>query len=955
MINMLNKKFIRLFAAVISFFYLFVIGLPLTAYSAGNMHTKVVKVGWYDSYGFQETDSDGVRSGYCYEYLFRVANYTNWDYEFVDGDWPELIEKLQNGEIDLMAGVSVTEERKKSMLFPDYPMGTDNYWVFQHDSSQTMNAYDFSTMNGKKIGGIKNNRMTYFLELWAARNHVDLDIIYYDGFNERDKDFAAGLIDGVVATDNNIKVDAGYAPVVKVGQEPFYLAVNKNKPDLLYELNYALTDIDRADPFFIKKLQLNNYGATLINSTLSDEESKWLSNHKLWRVGYFKDYMPFCGQESDGSPTGVITDVFNMILKNLNIEDKVTIEYVAYDSLGDMMQGFARNEIDMSFPAFGDVRYSEDNQYSYTSEILSVPMNVAYKGEYSDKTFATIGLYHNPIKKVLKPYKDSEIKHYDSVEQCFDAILSGDATCTIMSSLFMQDRLNDYKYHNIKTMPLGTSLSYCICVPRNHSELFSILNRGIALIDKSVVSDYVFKYIQSNTKYTFEDFIRDNSVIFIFSGGLMFILVLCGLYAYLTGLKRAKAEVDIQLKRNEELVKAEKKQHRDLKRALEKAERASKAKSEFLSRMSHDIRTPLNGIIGLMEIDERHPEDVELLNANRVKAKVAANHLLSLINDVLDMSKLESDNVELAEDPFNIEELMSEVIAICSIRARENGISIKYNDNGGMKYPDVIGSPLHFKQIMMNLISNAIKYNKPNGSINISAQLGFEDEDTVTYDIFVEDTGIGISEEFLRHIFEPFTQEKDDARSRYQGTGMGMAIVKALVDKMQGKIVVDSLVGHGTTFGVTLPFRINHNVLEEPQETVKSDNSVEGMRILVVEDNELNMEIITMILEDAGVILTKAGNGREAYDIFMEKPSGTFDAILMDIMMPEWNGYEATVQIRKADKSDAQSIPIIAMTANTFADDIQKSKESGMNAHIGKPINVEVLMSTLEKFRNNLL
>lgn len=957
MLRLFDKQQTKAVATILSILFVFFLVMPLAISSAEDAHngkdipTKVVRMGWYDSAGFQDMDSDGVRSGYCYDYLLRVANYTNWEYEFVHGQWSELIDMLKSGEIDMMAGISVSDERKQYMLFPDYIMGMDNYWLYQNENNKVMNSLDFSTMKDKKIGGIRDNRMTYFLEQWSKKNGVDIDIVYYDGFEARDNDFKAGRIDGIVATDNNIRVDSGYAPVIKVGQEPFYLAVTNKKPELLYELNYALADIERADPFFIQKLQYTSYGASLINSTLSDDEERWLNNHKVWRVGYFKDYMPFCAQDREGNPKGIIVDVIRMILNNLHIGDRVSVEYVAYDSIEALLNGFENNEIDMSFPSFGSVKYSEDKTFSYTSEIISVPMYVAYKGEYSDKTFTTIGLYHNPIKKIMKPYKDSEIKRYPSVEKSLDAILSGDATCTIMSSYHLKERLNDPKYHSIKTMPLGSSLSYCICVPRNQSEHFSILNKGIALMDKSVVSDYMFKYIQSDTKYTMEDFIRDNSVMVIAVGSVIFVFVLATLYSYLNGLKKAKAEVDIQLKKNEELVKVGKKQHRTMERALERAEKASKAKSEFLSRMSHDIRTPLNGIIGLMEIADRHPEDIELLKANRVKAKVAANHLLSLINDVLDMSKLESDNVELAEDPFNIEDLLAEVINICSIRARENGINIHYDANGGLKYPDVIGSPLHFKQILMNLINNAIKYNKPNGSISVSAQLGYEDKDTVTYDFFIADTGIGISKEFLRHIFEPFTQEKNDARSRYQGTGMGMAIVKALVDKMQGKIVVNSQVGVGTTFGVTLPFTINHDVEEKKDKVMETGQSVEGMRLLVVEDNELNMEIIRMILEDAGAILTEAVNGREAYDIFVDRPSGTFDAILMDIMMPEWNGYEATAQIRKSNKADAQSVPIIAMTANTFAEDIQQSREAGMNAHIGKPLNVEVLMATLEKFR----
>ena len=1113
--KMYSRTIKHILVFLICFFNIFVTVFPVIAYSEPDKHTKVVRVGWFNSYGFQDLDpDDGTRSGYSYEYLSRIADYTNWEYEYVNGEWAELVEKLKKGEIDVLAGVSVTDERLEYMSFPDYVMGIDYYWLFQHDYNKAMSSSDKSTMNGKKIGGIKNNLMTTCLEKWAKDNDVNFEIVYYDGFAERDKDFDADKIDGVVANDNNIMLDSGYAPVVKVGQDPFYLAVNKERTDLLQDLNYALATIDRADPFFIRKLQYSHYGATLINSTLSEEEEKYVANHKIWRIGYKNNYMPFSTEEGDGAVNGIIKDVFRVITERLRIADMVSLEFVPYDEVDDLTEALKNHDIDMAFPFLGDIRYTEDQNFNYTSEIINAPMYVAYKGEYSDHTFDTIAMYYRPIKKVMKSYQHSKVERYDSVEDCLDAILTGEATCTIVSSYHLKDRLNDPKYRNIKTMPLGVNVSYCICLPRENQELFSILNKGIALMDKSVLSDYMFKYIQSSSKYTVQDFIRDNSVVVVALGGLIFVIVLAGLYLYLTGLKMAKDEVDVQLKKNKalmaereeklkeitelndiskerqkqlidalkkvnqyndallhdcefffefdvtdgmidgdfnnsrqynplfginisfpikyddfnkirterlgiealtpmeaelwtcegllkafangkraveiryhsyrlasswnatiiltedsannhlnalyigkdvtEIVKADQKQRNALERALVKAEKASAAKSDFLSRMSHDIRTPLNGIIGLLTINERHKDDLELMSANRAKAKVAANHLLSLINDVLDMSKLEDGKVELAEEPFNIDELCTEVMDICSIKSKENGISTQYDIKEGLKYPDVYGSPLHFKQILMNLINNAVKYNKQGGSISFSAQLGYEDEETVTYDFIISDTGIGISEEFLKHIFEPFTQEKNDARSRYQGTGMGMAIVKALVDKMQGKIAVDSKVGIGTTFVVTLPFKINYQaaVAKEEEPENEPGSSIEGMRLLVVEDNELNMEIAQTILEDAGAVITQAENGRVAYEIFMDEPAGSFDAILMDIMMPEWNGYEATAQIRKSSKADAQIIPIIAMTANTFAEDIQKSKQYGMNAHISKPLDVDVLLSTLEKFRN---
>lgn len=384
--------------------------------------------------------------------------------------------------------------------------------------------------------------------------------------------------------------------------------------------------------------------------------------------------------------------------------------------------------------------------------------------------------------------------------------------------------------------------------------------------------------------------------------------------------------------------------------ALKKAKRASEAKTEFLSRMSHDIRTPLNGILGILDINEKHSDERELVDANRKKARIAANHLLSLINDILDMSKLEDDRIELAREPINIADICSEVLAMCSIRAKENGINLIYDEGIRLKYPNVIGSELHLKQVLMNILNNSVKYNRPGGSITYSIFLESYGDNTATYRFEITDTGIGMSKEFLQHIYEPFTQERNDARSRFQGTGMGMAIVKKLVDKMNGTITIESEKGVGSHFNITIPFEINHSVRTDNIRTYEEQKNISSMRILVVEDNELNMEIVTCILEDAGAIVTKAFNGSEAVDIFEEKRAGSFDVILMDIMMPVLDGYGATEQIRNSSKADAMTIPIIAMTANAFSEDVMKAKEVGMNEHLSKPLKSEVLIKTLGKY-----
>ena len=397
--------------------------------------------------------------------------------------------------------------------------------------------------------------------------------------------------------------------------------------------------------------------------------------------------------------------------------------------------------------------------------------------------------------------------------------------------------------------------------------------------------------------------------------------------------------------------KAKLEREKDLKKALEEANHANMAKSDFLSRMSHDIRTPLNGIIGLLDISEANSDNLELLAKNRAKARTAANHLLSVINDILNMSKLEADNVEFAHEAFDIRQLAADILTLTQMQAAEAGITLRHEDcSMNVTYPYVYGSPLHVRQIFVNILSNAIKYNKPGGMILARIEEGEEKDNTVEYICTIEDTGIGMTPEFIEHLFDPFSQAKADASSVYQGTGLGMSIVKALLDKMNGTIVVESKPGAGSKFIVTIPFEIAEKAKVEEVLAGTAPDSIRGIKILLVEDNELNREIATELLREQGAIITQAVNGAEAVRLFKESPAGTFDVILMDVMMPVMDGLEATRKIRAYRREDASHIPIIALTANAFYEDVKKCKDSGMNAHISKPLEIEKVIEIIGEY-----
>ena len=391
-------------------------------------------------------------------------------------------------------------------------------------------------------------------------------------------------------------------------------------------------------------------------------------------------------------------------------------------------------------------------------------------------------------------------------------------------------------------------------------------------------------------------------------------------------------------------------QKNEVDEALLQARLASAAKTSFLARMSHDIRTPMNGILGLIEINEKHADDAAFTAQNRKKAKVAADYLLSLINDVLQLSKLEEPNVTLVREAFDVRALAEEILTIIRMRAVEYGVSLDYeNCEGSFIRPYVWGSPLHVRQIFINILSNAIKYNKKGGKIFCKATAREPEPGRVEYTVVISDTGIGMSEEFVRHIFEPFTREHEEISSGYEGTGLGMSIVKQLVEKMDGSVSVESTVGEGSTFTIVLPFAIAREEDIAGDSAGEVPDDISGTRILLVEDNELNMEIAETFLTDAGAVVTKAYNGQEAVQVFSDSAPGDFEVILMDVMMPVMNGYEATGMIRTLDRPDAKTIPIIAMTANAFAEDIEASHNAGMNEHITKPLEIPKMMAAIAR------
>ena len=603
----------------------------------------------------------------------------------------------------------------------------------------------------------------------------------------------------------------------------------------------------------------------------------------------------------------------------LDAEGKTDCEYSTDESLANEITEYLQKEIIMDFAGYEERSYSE----RFTREDGS-RIDIAACARKDEPGIVAIYYYTSPeftrnytltIQGLLKGYstqKDGTIIVADNgiVVASNDESLLGQNTADNEVVQAMKRHTDSQHIYHLKNEGIGC---YGIMLKQRDYYIYAYLP------DTEVFHNLPLSVI---------------SVIFLYF--LMFSIF--WFWTYRTNLAHRKQEQE-----KDEKYKAE------LLIAAKKAEAANEAKTEFLQRMSHDIRTPINGIRGLVNMADHYADDMEKQTEYRTKVKEASNLLLELVNDVLDMSKLESGEIVLEEIPFNLSSISREVFVVIEQMAAEQNIRVAW-EKKEITHRDFIGSPGYVKRVMMNILSNAVKYNKENGQIYVSCvEIPSEQPEMTTMEFVCRDTGIGMAEEFQKHIFEPFAQEYTGSRAKFAGTGLGMAISKKLVEEMGGTITFESEKGVGTTFVIRVPFKIDLDADKREESKDVSEKSIKGMHVLLAEDNELNMEIAEFLLQNEGAEVTKAWNGQEIVELFRKSESGEFDVILMDIMMPIINGYEAAKRIRSLDREDAKKIPIIAMTANAFTEDRIRAKEAGMDEHVAKPIDVELLIKVIHK------
>ncbi len=1175
---------------------------------------KIVRVGYYEAGGnFQNGYRDGVRkTGYAYEYYQEISKYTGWTYEYAYGSRDDIYQMLVDGEIDIMAGISKLDDPVGEVLFSDYPMSGEDYYLYMPEDADAV-FQDFSSLDGARIGVKDDSTMQRFFSDFAEANDIECEIVSYEDSAQWTEMLSGGEIDCVMTVENDMAI--GFKPVFKVGSLDFYFAVNRERPDLVAELNRAQMEIVSIFPYYVERLQNKYFNSTVGIQSLTDKEREWLSAHRELKAGYLTDYMPYC---DSGKKPGELTGILPDVLSELADYTGAKFETIGYDNYSVMLSALENGELDMIFPTFGDLWYSENQNYTQTITVVSTRMSVIYKDDYQDRIYERIALSDgSPLQPFYLTinYPDAEQVVYDTWRECLLAIQSGEVGCMLVNSNLIYRYLNGHdEFADLHIAEIEDMIDFCFAVRRSDSVLYSILNKGLNNIDATSINDAVIRNSYVEPAYTLRDILINNfALVAFFAIGFVMLLILFFIlywrrikreqrllreayekekkyiadkeekfnmigslsrvykltiyfdlvgevYQTITGmdLKRSGAQpvsairpaiqemiysrvkeqyreklvhfadlstlpqrmqsVDslsmeyeteagswlrssfISAERNPqgELVSVicgvqeineEKEEQAQTQMALEEAyeaaKRANHAKSDFLARMSHDIRTPMNAIIGMTAIAAAHIDERERVEDCLKKITASGRHLLTLINEVLDMSKIESGKLELSEEEINIQELIENMLTMMRPQIDEKGHTLHVTVEE-LQHEDVIGDSLHIQQVFVNIMGNAVKYTPPGGDIWFSVTEKDVNKPRIgCYEFVFGDNGIGMSREFIGRIFEPFSRENETSSNHVQGTGLGLSIVANIVQMMGGDIKVESVQGEGSKFIVTLYLRLQEErevnlekfanlpvlVVDDDQNScestcvilndlgmksewvlsgreaiekvrgsheeggyfaiildwkmpemdgietakairesagdsipiiilsgydwteiesearqagvnmfiskplfksrliylfrhlTKSDGSEEvntleqigkdtfsDKRVLLAEDNDINAEIAEEIFGRAGLSVEHAWNGKEALNMLTEAEAGYYDIVFMDIQMPVMDGYEATRAIRSADRADLKAIPIIAMTANAFAEDVRAALQAGMNQHIAKPLDMQQLMKILQKW-----
>lgn len=916
--------------------------LPVKA-AAETAPAKVVRVGSFED-TFNYVNEKGARKGYGYELLQTLSGYTGWQFEYVTCDWSDCFEKLENGEIDIMGGISYTEDRAEEMLFSDEPMGVEKYYLYADLSRADISASDYKTLNGKKVGVLMGTEPEVMLTEWEEKYGLKTEHVNVSNNEDAKQKLANHEIDCFVSLEESFWADLGISTITRVGKSGIYYALNKNRSDLKEELDNAMRALDEAAPFYTADLYKRYFSLDYI-PILTGEEKAWLKEHGAIKMGFLtSDSGVSTFDPATGEFTGVITDYIQFAADCLGNQE-LEFQLVGYDSKEAELDALKSGEIDMIFHFDQSPNLAEEYHFACTNTTwTSNLMAVTNKQHFNENNVNRIAVPQNKLslKKYLAFYYPQwEIVDCDTQEDAVKLVKDGQADCFVTGISSENKYSKKYSFYSV---PLLNPVRSCFAVNSGNRSLLSILNKTIKAMPVNMLAGALAMYKSSARKVTLSDFIKDNFFMALLVSSIAVAAILLTILKLLRKARKAEAAARKAASDTQEL-------NAKLQVAVEKAESANHAKSTFLFNMSHDIRTPMNAIIGYADLASRHLDDPAKLKNYMENIQVCGQNLLMLLNNVLDLARIENDKTEMEYSVSDIEKDFRNCVAMFRNQADSKGQTLTVTTQ--LQYPYIYADIPHLTEICTNLVSNAVKYTGAGGTIRCDVtQKPSKKEGWCDTVVTVADNGIGMSQEFQKHIFEPFERERTSTVSKVEGSGIGMGIVKKLVGLMGGTVEVESRIGVGSTFTVTIPCRIaSEDETQAKRETNPSDQKcLCGTRILLTEDNDLNAEIAVELLQEEGCTVDRAKDGVECVDMLEKAANGTYQLILMDIQMPVMNGYDAARKIRGLDDPQKANIPIIAMTANAFTEDRQVALDAGMNDHIAKPINMNVLVPTLRKY-----
>ena len=904
---------------------------------------KLIRMGSFED-TFDYVDENGIRRGFGYELMQALAGYTGWKFEYVKCDWSNCFDKLENGEIDVMGDISYTDERAQRMLFSEEPMGEEKYILYADLSHTDIETSDFKSMDGKRVGVLLGTEPEIMLTEWENKNGIHTEHVNVNNNEDVEKKLANHEIDCFVSLEESIWSEQGISSVTTIGKAGIYFAINKERSDIKAELDFAMLQLDQNSPFFKADLY-KKYFTLDYSQSLTGKEKSWLKEHGDIRIG-FLDNAPavFSMDEETGKLTGTLAEYISYAKDCLG-NQTLEVNIQAYDAYDEMLHALQKCEIDAIFYASRNPDFAEKKGYTLTNTAWTYSMMAVTDEKYfNENEVHTVAVPKE--KEALKQhiifsYPNWKLVEYDSLADAADMVTHEKADCFLLgtSQALKYDNNRDFK-----SVPLTKTMEACFAVKGGEGPLLSILNKTLKTMPSGMLTSALAIYDSTADKVTFYDFIKDNMLAVFVTAGLFSLSIIGIILMLLRKARKAEAVAMLAASDTQKL-------NDKLEIALKKAEDASLAKTRFLHNMSHDIRTPMNAILGytqLMEDELKGKELPETLDHLK-KLKQSGNLLLSILNNVLDMARIESGKMEIDESYGQIKEIQQTLLEIFDDEAKKKNIAFHYTVN--VEHEHVLIDITKVKEIFANILSNAIKYTPSGGSVTVNVdELPCDEPGYMIARTSVSDTGIGMSQEYLTRIFEAFTREQNTTKSKIAGSGLGMSIVKKYVELLGGTINVESEPGKGSIFTVTLKHRIADEGYYKKMHVETPGTGSEilaGKNILLAEDNDLNAEIAVAILERFGLKAERVEDGIQCVNRIKKMPAGTYDMILMDIQMPKMDGYQATQEIRHLPDQDKACIPIVAMTANVFEEDKREAAAAGMNGHIAKPIQADDLLPTL--------